>query len=55
MTKGLGLLAALLMMALLALSGCNTLEAIVEKSAQDKAQEASAVAAFKFYDSWANW
>ena len=55
MTKRLGLFAALLMV-LLALSGCATLEAIMDsKTAPDKAQDAPAVAAFKFYDSWAKW
>ena len=52
-----GLIAALLL-ALLALSGCASMEALLEKKMADAPPDAAAAPAasgFIFYDSFANW
>lgn len=56
MKTRLGLFAALLL-ALLALSGCDAIAAVLsgEPEPADSSDAPVAVAAFKLYDSWANW
>ncbi len=56
MKTRLGLFATLLL-ALLALSACDSIAAVLsgEPAPDDSADVPVAVAAFKLYDSWANW
>ncbi len=48
---------ATLLLALLALSGCDSIAAVLsgEPAPAAKTDAPVAVAAFKLYDSWANW
>lgn len=56
MKTRLGLFATLLL-ALLALSGCDAIAAVLsgEPAPADSVAAPAPVAAFKLYDSWANW
>lgn len=56
MKTRLGLFATLLL-ALLALSGCDSIAAVLsgEPAPIDSEEAAVTVAAFKLYDSWASW